>query len=280
MADTLALERALERERTVRRICAALNGFTDLRETLLTVVRELAALTGCEGVAIRLLDAGDYPYFAYDGFSDEFIEMESSLCSLDGAGEPVPAAEGEGYCLECLCGCVIRGRSGAADVLTERGSFWSNDTTPLLETAEEIDLGAPVRGHCLTLGYRSLAMVPILNGERRVGLIQLRDPRFDRFTPELIEFVEMIGEHVGLAVANAMAYTRLQEALAEVQRLRGILPICAHCKRIRDGEGYWAEVEDYLRERADVDFTHGLCDECLAEARADFERSIGGGRPR
>lgn len=276
MADALVLERALERERTVRRICAALNGFTDLRETLLTVVRELAALTGCEGVAIRLLDAGDYPYFAYDGFADEFIEMETSLCSLDGVGERIPEADGESYRLDCLCGCVIRGRSGTSEVLTERGSFWSNDTGPLLAQAGQLDLGAPVRGHCLTLGYRSLAMVPILSGERRVGLIQLRDPRPDCFTPELVEFVEMIGEQIGLAVANALAYTRLREALEEVRRLRGILPICARCKRIRDGEGYWAEVEEYFREHAEVDFTHGLCDGCLAAAREQFERTIGG----
>lgn len=49
---------------------------------------------------------------------------------------------------------------------------------------------------------------------------------------------------------------------AELARLRGLLPICATCKKIRNDAGYWQGVETYLKEHADVDFSHGICPEC------------------
>lgn len=54
----------------------------------------------------------------------------------------------------------------------------------------------------------------------------------------------------------------LQEALAHVKTLRGLLPICANCKRIRDDEGYWHEVELYITQHSDAGFTHGICPDC------------------
>lgn len=62
--------------------------------------------------------------------------------------------------------------------------------------------------------------------------------------------------------------TQLQEALAEIKALRGLIPICAWCKRIRDDQGYWQQIEEYLLARSDVEFTHCICPECLAQAEA------------
>jgi hypothetical protein len=56
--------------------------------------------------------------------------------------------------------------------------------------------------------------------------------------------------------------SELQEALAHVRVLSGLLPICAHCKKIRDDRGYWNQIEAYLRERAPVEFSHGICPDC------------------
>jgi PAS domain S-box-containing protein len=55
----------------------------------------------------------------------------------------------------------------------------------------------------------------------------------------------------------------LEIALANVRTLRGLVPICASCKKIRDDDGYWQQVEVYIRDHADVDFSHGLCPDCL-----------------
>ena len=59
----------------------------------------------------------------------------------------------------------------------------------------------------------------------------------------------------------------LAEALEKVKTLRGLLPICAWCKRIRDDKGYWSQVEKYVHEHTGADFTHGICPECLEKQR-------------
>jgi PAS domain S-box-containing protein len=54
----------------------------------------------------------------------------------------------------------------------------------------------------------------------------------------------------------------LQEALARVRSLSGLLPICASCKKIRDKQGAWHNLETYIRKNTEADFTHGICPEC------------------
>jgi len=55
----------------------------------------------------------------------------------------------------------------------------------------------------------------------------------------------------------------LKEALANVKTLRGLIPICASCKKIRDDKGYWSQVEVYVRDRSEAEFTHGICPDCM-----------------
>jgi PAS domain S-box-containing protein len=55
----------------------------------------------------------------------------------------------------------------------------------------------------------------------------------------------------------------LQKAMAEIKTLHGIIPICASCKKVRDDEGAWQQVESYIRSRSDAQFSHGICPECL-----------------
>jgi DNA-binding NtrC family response regulator len=63
---------------------------------------------------------------------------------------------------------------------------------------------------------------------------------------------------------------QLQEALASVKALRGMLPICASCKKIRDDTGYWNQIESYIRAHADVEFSHGLCPDCTGRLYPDL----------
>jgi len=55
----------------------------------------------------------------------------------------------------------------------------------------------------------------------------------------------------------------LKEALANVKTLRSLIPICASCKKIRDDKGYWSQVEVYVRDRSEAEFTHGICPDCM-----------------
>jgi len=55
----------------------------------------------------------------------------------------------------------------------------------------------------------------------------------------------------------------LEEALSQVKQLQGLLPICSYCKKVRDDQNYWQKVDTYLSDRIDVQFSHGICPECL-----------------
>jgi len=57
--------------------------------------------------------------------------------------------------------------------------------------------------------------------------------------------------------------TDLKEANEEIKLLQGIIPICSYCKNIRDDEGYWKSVEEYISSRTSTEFTHGICDACM-----------------
>ena len=55
---------------------------------------------------------------------------------------------------------------------------------------------------------------------------------------------------------------RLKDALSKVNLLSGFLPICASCKKIRDDKGYWNQIESYIRDRSEAEFSHGICPDC------------------
>ena len=56
---------------------------------------------------------------------------------------------------------------------------------------------------------------------------------------------------------------QLQKTLGEVKTLQGFLPICAHCRKVRQDSGYWQQIEAYVQENTDAKFSHGLCPDCL-----------------
>lgn len=64
---------------------------------------------------------------------------------------------------------------------------------------------------------------------------------------------------------------KLRNALAEVKTLSGLLPICAGCKKIRDDQGYWNQIEIYIRERSEAEFSHGICPDCARELYPGFD---------
>jgi DNA-binding response OmpR family regulator len=66
--------------------------------------------------------------------------------------------------------------------------------------------------------------------------------------------------------------SQLQEALAEIKTLKGFIPICASCKKIRDDEGYWNQLETYISKHTSAVFTHGLCPDCTKKYLAELKR--------
>jgi len=64
--------------------------------------------------------------------------------------------------------------------------------------------------------------------------------------------------------------TELKQALAEVKTLRGFLPICSICKKIRDDKGYWTQIESYIHSHSEAQFTHGICPDCMQDHYPEF----------
>ncbi|MFP4492193.1 MAG: two-component system response regulator, partial [Spirochaetaceae bacterium] len=93
------------------------------------------------------------------------------------------------------------------------------------------------------------------------------------------EVLLRVQTHVELLLARkrqAVLIDKLQTALEEVRNLRGIIPICAHCKKVRDDSGYWQNVEQYFRRYNKIEFSHGLCPECLDKLYPEYSEENDG----
>jgi sigma-B regulation protein RsbU (phosphoserine phosphatase) len=83
-----------------------------------------------------------------------------------------------------------------------------------------------------------------------------------------------VGERmVKLQRSLSARVTELEEALAHVRRLQGLLPICSYCKKVRNETNYWEQVDSYLASRSEVRLTHGICPECLETQMRQAEES-------
>jgi len=80
-----------------------------------------------------------------------------------------------------------------------------------------------------------------------------------------IEVVRDVTERKRLEAEREKLIADLREALEKIKTLKGLIPVCAWCKKVRDDKGYWEELEHYIREHTDADFTHGICPDCLKE---------------
>jgi GAF domain-containing protein len=181
-----------------------------LKNVLSEILEEIQDLSGFQCVGIRLQSEGDYPYYVQEGFPSFFVLKENSLCSRDKEGKPLVDEE-ENFLLDCMCGNVIKGRfDPKRPYFTERGSFWTNSTTQLLDDVSEDGLGR-TRNMCHHSGYESVALIPLRVGDKTFGLIQMDDPRENMFTPEMIEKFESLADRVGAVVFNAL---EIQEGMA------------------------------------------------------------------
>lgn len=75
------------------------------------------------------------------------------------------------------------------------------------------------------------------------------------------QIIDAEGRNLGIRGSNR-DITELKATESEVKKLRGILPICASCKKVRDDKGYWFQVEEYIRDHSEAEFSHSLCPEC------------------
>ncbi len=88
-----------------------------------------------------------------------------------------------------------------------------------------------------------------------------KNPFGSRYDKILGEFTELVEAHLALIERNSA----LQAALDEIHSLRELLPICCFCKKIRDDDGYWDQLEEYFAKHSGTEFTHCICPDCAKE---------------
>jgi two-component system, sensor histidine kinase len=176
------------------------NRHVEIKPMLTEFLNEFKSLTGCAAVGIRLLDDKQgIPYSVHQGFTKDFIDLESPL--VIGTDR-------------CMCINVVAGTTDPSkSFYTELGSFFMNRTTDFLSTVPEEEKGE-TRNACNAHGYESVALIPIRSGNSILGLIHLADPREDMVPREMIFEVERIG----LILGNAIQRVRLTQSLRDSEQ--------------------------------------------------------------
>ncbi|MHB8910844.1 MAG: response regulator [Syntrophales bacterium] len=96
---------------------------------------------------------------------------------------------------------------------------------------------------------------------------------------ELRSRIEVGRRMVELQDALADKVEELHRALDQIKTLRGIVPICSNCKKIRDDQGYWSQVEVYVRDHTEAEFSHSICPECREKLYPELVRKKTDGTP-
>ncbi|MCI0437545.1 MAG: GAF domain-containing protein [Chloroflexi bacterium] len=133
------------------------------------------------------------------------------------------------------------------------------------DSLEDLERNYPGLVPGFQAGLRSFLSTPLISSDEVIGILHFRALKPRAYTKRHMELVENISAQIAGAIANAQQHAELQEALAKIKTLRGLMPICASCKKIRDDKGYWNQIEEYIRDHSDAEFSHGICPECAVK---------------
>jgi len=108
-------------------------------------------------------------------------------------------------------------------------------------------------------------------GTFMIGTLLNYHLRQENLQKELLKSYAEVDQKVKKRTAElSLANNELQKALSEVKTLRGFLPICSSCKKIRDDKGYWNQIESYIEARSEAEFSHGICPDCQKKLYPDL----------
>lgn len=146
-------------------------------------------------------------------------------------------------------------------VLTGQAQLWA----PLLLPAEIV---WPILKSVSIPGF---ILYPL--GAFMIGTLLNYHLRQENLQEELKESYAKVEQQVKERTAElSLANSELEKALSEVKTLRGFLPICSTCKKIRDDKGYWNQLESYIEARSDAAFTHGICPDCQEKFFSELDK--------
>lgn len=203
--DVTEWREAENRRLLAMEIMGIINEYLPLADTISRILTAIKSETGFAAVGIRLRNNEDFPYFAQNGFSLDFLLTENSLTVRNQDGGLYRETSGDDG-LECICGLVISGRTDPASPLfTPGGSFWTNDSVLLLDLPSDQDPRINPRNRCIHEGFFSIALIPVRANQEIVGLLQLNDRKKDAFTLGMIHFFEGLASLLGITLSRKWA---------------------------------------------------------------------------
>jgi len=159
------------------------------------------------------------------------------------------------------------------------GRVWSSGA-PAWITDVIQDANFPRIGMARSAGLHAAFAFPILSGSEVTGVIEFFSRWVRKPDEDLLLMMSAMGGQIGLFLSRRRAeadrervVAELRGALANIKTLQGLLPICASCKKVRDDSGYWNRIEDYVRDRSQAEFTHGICPECARKMHPDWDEA-------
>lgn len=181
-------------------ISERISQLSDLKNTLQEILLILKQVTGCSHLAIRMIDSnGNIPFFSQLGLEPEFSESEHWVSLKD-----------------CLCGYVAKGKINPdLPFFSKYGSFSTNSMSELNEDFRKhppkLD-GHVLRNVCYSLGYESVAIIPVKIKGEIFAELYLSDRKPNLFPEEKIRFLEKMTTQIGIAIQNALLYSSLNES--------------------------------------------------------------------
>jgi GAF domain-containing protein len=233
---------------------------------LVTVVQELSLARSLDAV-MQIVRQKARQLTGADGAT--FVLREGELCYYADEDAIAPLWKGRRFPLDiCISGWVMLNRQ------------------PAVISDVYADPRIPADAYRPTF-VQSLVMVPIRT-IAPIGAIgnywaEQRPP-----APQEVKLLQALADSTAVALENVQVYQELEQrvrsrtaqlqqsvdqlrqALREIKTLRGLIPICAHCKSIRDDAGYWHRLERYLTLHTEAEFSHGICSDCLAQHYGDL----------
>ena len=206
-------------------VLGIMNEPAELKEMVSRVLAAIKLATKADAIGIRLKSNYDFPYFVENGFSVDFLLTENTLVAREQNGAICRDSEGN-VRLECTCGLVISGKTDPKNpFFTSFGSFWTNNSVPLLDLPSEQDPRFQPRNTCIYKGYASVAIIPIRKGQQEIiGTLQINAVKKDCFTPNIIHSLEQIASHISEALLRKVAEHALRASEITIHNLLNAIP--------------------------------------------------------
>jgi len=219
------LEEYQKREATIS-ILSLINKINDLHDLITEVSWLLQSWSGCEAVGIRMKENGHFPYLHTSGFSANHIQTENNLCTAAPHGGQIWDSTTDNPLLEGMCGKVLSRRfNPQLPFFTEYGSFCTNSTSELQNSAGHAANDAQSCTKCHSQGYESVALIPLKSGSEVFGLLQLNDSRTNMFSSQILTLLEKLAFNLSISLEKKSATQKLRKTKEELAAIYDNAPI-------------------------------------------------------